>query len=205
MSCIEALLSAGASVYKKNCDGATPLLIACDAQLNDDNSQLDSICRTLIDHNANVNAQDKDGNTPLLLLCQMSGMADLIQYFIERGANLNARTADFIRPIHMALQEGQYDVAKILVENGAQINHETSEGYTTLHLAALRANIPWARYFLLNGVKLDAMANDGSTALTIAKKGQNHEFESFLRNEFGAKDIDVFSIVEDQIEHEGRR
>jgi ankyrin repeat protein len=205
LECIEALLAAGATVYKKNCDGATPLLIACDAQLNDDNSQLDSICRTLIDHNANVNAQDKDGNTPLLLLCQMSGMTELIQFMIERGANVNARTEDFVRPIHMALQEGQYDVAKILVENGAQINHETSEGYTTLHLAALRANIPWARYFLLNGVKLNAMANDGSTALSIAKKSQKHEFEAFLRNEFGAKDIDVFSIVEDQIESEERR
>jgi len=205
LSSIESLLSAGASVYKKNCDGATPLLIACDAQLNDDKSQLDSICRTLIDHNANVNAQDKDGNTPLLLLCQMSGMSELIRFIIERGANVNARTEDFVRPLHMALQEGQYDVAKILVENGAQIHHETSEGYTTLHLAALRGNIPWARYFLLNGVKLNAMANDGSTALSIAKKSQNHEFEAFLRNEFGAKDIDIFSIVEDQIENEGRR
>jgi ankyrin repeat protein len=205
LECIEALLSAGATVYKKNCDGATPLLIACDAQINNDNSQLESICKTLIEHNANVNAQDKDGNTPLLLLCQQPGMTDLIQFMIERGANVNARTSDFVRPIHMALQEGQYDVAKILVENGAQIHHETSEGYTSLHFAALRANIPWARYCLLNGVKLNAMANDGSTALNIAKKAQNHEFEAFLRNEFGAKDIDLFSLVEDQIESEGRR
>ena len=66
-----------------------------------------------------------------------------------------------------------------------------------------RGNIPWARYMILNGVKLNAMANDGSTALSIAKKSQNHEFEAFLRNEFGAKDIDVFSIVEDQISFEG--
>lgn len=46
------------------------------------------------------------------------------------------------------------------------------------------------------------MANDGSTALTIAQKNQNYEFEGFLRNEFGAKEINIYSIVEDQIAQE---
>lgn len=59
------------------------------------------------------------------------------------------------------------------------------------------------------GVKLNAMADDGETALSIAKKDQNHnpnakEYETFLREEFGAKDVDLFSVVEDQMQQEER-
>jgi hypothetical protein len=50
---------------------------------------------------------------------------------------------------------------------------------------------------------MNAMTNDGSTALSIAKKNNLLEFEAFLRNEFGAKDIDLFSIVEDEMKLEG--
>lgn len=205
---VAALLEYGASVYKKNCNGATPLLIACDAQINDAD-KLQRICKLLIDHGANVNVQDREGNSPLHILCQTPGVTELVQYLIEMGANVNARTANFIRPLHMALQEGLYDVAKILVEHGANVQHGTSDGYTMLHFAALRANIPWTRYLIMCGVKLNAMADDGETALSIAKKDQNHnpnakEYETFLREEFGAKDVDLFSVVEDQMQQEER-
>jgi hypothetical protein len=62
----------------------------------------------------------------------------------------------------------------------------------------------------MRGVKLNAMADDGETALSIAKKDQNHnpnarEYEAFIREEFGAKDVDLFSVVVEQMEQEDRR
>lgn len=46
---------------------------------------------------ANVNVQDREGNSPLHILCQTPGVTELVQYLIEMGANVNARTANFIR------------------------------------------------------------------------------------------------------------
>lgn len=76
-----------------------------------------------------------------------------------------------------------------------------------LHFAALRANVAWTRYLIMRGVKLNAMTDDGETALSIAVKDQNQnpnarEYECFLREEFGAKEVNLFSVVEEQIAKE---
>lgn len=46
------------------------------------------------------------------------------------------------------------------------------------------------------------MTDDGMTPLKIAKQNGDKEMERFLRTQWGAKDIDVFSIAEAQIRQE---
>lgn len=52
--CVSLLLEHGASVYKRNSDGATPLLIACDAQIIHDTNQLTTVIQSLLQYKGNT-------------------------------------------------------------------------------------------------------------------------------------------------------
>jgi len=120
------------------------------------------------------------------------------------GANPNARTEDFVRPLHMSLQEQHWEVAKILIEAGADPTAETGEGYTPLHFAAQHCNTEWSKFFIECGNDINAMSNDGNTPLKIATERGNDKYVQFLQS-FGARKIDVFSLVEDQIAKENAK
>lgn len=70
------------------------------------------------------------------------------------------------------------------------------------NLTCFSGSVPWAQYLLECGNPVDAMTDDGKTPLKIAMDNKDNDMERFLRTQWGAKEIDVFSIAEDQIRRE---
>jgi ankyrin repeat protein len=62
---------------------------------------------------------------------------------IQRGADIDFPTTDFMTPLHLALQEQMFDVAEELVRRGANVKTQTIEGFTAMHFATAAGSEKW--------------------------------------------------------------
>jgi ankyrin repeat protein len=89
---------------------------------------------------SDVTTYSHDGFTPLHLAA-FFGHRDLVRLFLDRGADVNARSRNetFARsntPLHAAAANSRVDVAELLLERGADVNARDGHGFTPLALAA---------------------------------------------------------------------
>ena len=59
----------------------------------------------------------------------------MITFLVERGADLNARGAYQLTPLHISLMRRNFETAHRLLIEGADVNAKTSIGDTALHIA----------------------------------------------------------------------
>ena len=77
-----------------------------------------------------------------------------VQYFIDRGVDVNAKDDYKSSALHFAAQNGRDDIAKVLIENGAFVDIRTNlQNETPLHMACLDV----AKVLLLNGADMNAV------------------------------------------------
>ncbi len=88
-----------------------------------------------------VHARDADGYTPLHRAAYNNRVA-MVQWLLERGADVGARTLDGWTALHSAARWGQARTAALLLQAGADVNAATTGAQTPLHLAA--AQVPGA-------------------------------------------------------------
>ena len=79
------------------------------------------------------------GYTPLSLAAAIkNGHVDVLSYFIENGADVNARLIyDLYTPLMVAILNSQVNTAIFLIEHGAKLDiRDTRRGYAAAHYAA---------------------------------------------------------------------
>jgi len=161
---VEELIKNGANVNYTNWGGVSILSIAVDAPLE--------IVKLLVDHGANIYAADKDGQTILAAAAASKSewKADILQYLMDKGANLKPPTGGGISPIVAAVMSSQVDAVKVLLAHGADPNTRDNFGMTLLMIAAADGDEPIVVTLLaVSGTDVNATARDGkSTALTFA-------------------------------------
>ncbi len=155
---VNALLDAGVPINQQTGDNSTPLLIALQ------NAHLD-LARVLIERGADVNLANRKGWNPLYMAVKVrnqeigtmpnpdaSGMYELIELLIAKGADVNARISgetevhDAIAstwlkeagatPLLRAAWCGDLEVIKLLMAHGADPFITTNDGTTALMAAA---------------------------------------------------------------------
>jgi len=135
------------SIYKKDS-------VQIINQINNSNQKNDSI--------------SKDQLNDLLFSAAEDGKVDDVVKYLMLGADVNARTDDFVTPLMYAAQNGHLDVVKILLFNGATINARPKDGASAL-IAATRFNHEDVMdYLIQQGAKVDLNNFDSATALTYA-------------------------------------
>lgn len=50
-----------------------------------------------------------------------NGHLNVVNYLIERGANLNSKDEGHVTPLHMACQTSNVDIASLLIKNGCDV------------------------------------------------------------------------------------
>ncbi|MEM7754571.1 MAG: ankyrin repeat domain-containing protein [Planctomycetota bacterium] len=78
------------------------------------------------------------GGSPLHLAA-LAGQADMVDWLIGVGANLDVRADDEYggTPLHWAAAFGEAEVAEMLIDAGANVNAGDNTGYTPLDAAML--------------------------------------------------------------------
>ncbi|MFA8300061.1 MAG: ankyrin repeat domain-containing protein [Hyphomicrobiales bacterium] len=82
----------------------------------------------------NINHQSNDGTTPLHLSICLEKY-DIVNYLIDRGADIHITDHGESAAIHMASYFGNIDLVTRLVERGASFDKETKQGNLPIVLA----------------------------------------------------------------------
>ncbi|KAJ5372520.1 ankyrin repeat-containing domain protein [Penicillium concentricum] len=161
-----------ASVVKVKLD--TP--VRCEAILHSA-CRYDSLAmvRILADAGADVNlACPGVYGTPLQAACRRTVVSEppgetlkILQYLIEKGAQVNARGGDFHTCLHMACFSSTPEVIKFFLTQGAEVDCEDSVGRTPAHIVCYRGQ---EHYQILNPSTSQLVARDWTqrTALHYA-------------------------------------
>ncbi len=72
-----------------------------------------------------------DGQTPLHMAV-IDGQQGIVEYLIEKGAQINAKDISGTTPLHEAVRYGRTEIAKMLLAAGANVNAQDSLGKTPL-------------------------------------------------------------------------
>ena len=128
--------------------------------------------RRHLDRGGDINAENEQGET-LLHMAAKYGQMEIVQFLINRGADVNAGTGvgEFSwvpvgkTPLMMVSVEGHVKIAKLLIERGADVNAKTNRGDTALMYAVTLKHIEIAKLLIERGADVNAHNNHGSTAL----------------------------------------
>lgn len=173
---IKMLIDRGANVNSRDRLLAnTPLHNA--ALINDT-----SIVQLLIAKGADISATNLLGQTPLQMVANKSQMVEiLVSYgakteealfaavsnqdieaaskYLERGANVNARSNNGSTPLHIAASLGNKQITELLIDKGADVNAKDRHNRNPLYFAAKYATAKYNRsvaaLLIVNGAIVD--------------------------------------------------
>ncbi|XP_066504332.1 putative palmitoyltransferase ZDHHC13 [Hoplias malabaricus] len=125
-------------------------------------------CKELIESGYDVRTPDKE-NVTLLHWAAINNRADLVKYFIAKGAVVDELGGDLnSTPLHWAIRQGHLQMVIQLMRYGADPSLADGEGYRGLHLAILFQHMPIAAYLMAKGQEVDVPDSRGQTSLMLA-------------------------------------
>ena len=89
----------------------------------------------LVSHGADIHARDWEYNNTPIHYAARRGYIELVQFFLEQGADINDVGTEGWTPLHMAGREGHTKIVQLLLERGASVNVKSNQGETPLQLA----------------------------------------------------------------------
>lgn len=137
----------------------------------------------LIVQSIDLNKPDAEGNTLLHEAAQTSGNEKLIQFLIEKRADVNQENNDQMTPLNYAALYSSLDSIKLLVEKG---NANLNTSFPLLSFELIRDHQDAAIYLLGKGADINGQDKDGNTLLHLAAKNRNSDKELKFLIEKGA-------------------
>ena len=129
MDLAKQLVKRGAKIDTKPCELGSPLHWAAGS------GNIDMCFWLINDLNVPIDIVDTNGGTPLLVAIH-SKHSDLVQFLVERGANVNHIVSrDQSTPLHIAAAAGTVEDVKYLLDSGANPEAKDKDGDTPLKVA----------------------------------------------------------------------
>jgi ankyrin repeat protein len=95
--------------------------------------------RLLDDEGVNVNSKSTSGITALMLVCSLNKdykyRAEMVNFLISRGANVNIGDNMGRTPLIMASIHNDVEMAKLFLEKGANVDAKTNKGVKAMTFA----------------------------------------------------------------------
>ncbi|MBC7862454.1 MAG: ankyrin repeat domain-containing protein [Bacteroidia bacterium] len=126
-----------------------------------------------------IKGKDKYGFS-ILHGAVMDDKEELINFLIEKGAEVNAKNDEGITPLHIVLYP---EIAEILIKKGALVNCISDNGNTPLHSMAENGDesLDEVKILLKNGADKTLKNKSGETAYDIAKGREDKEMMKLLK------------------------
>ena len=126
-----------------------------------------------------INCLGSNDETPLHKATK-NGQKEVVKFLLDKGANLEAKNAQDLMPIHLLTEpvENSVEIVNIFVEKGADLNCRNSNNETPLHLVLQNAMnskyvkveekcLEIAKVLIENGANIDAINDTNETPLHI--------------------------------------
>ncbi len=121
---------------------------------------------------------------------------------IEKGANSNSFSDQYLPAIYIAANRDQYELVKLLIDKGADVNKKGSskklnikDGFALLTSSA-RGNLDITRLLIENNAKIDQTDNSGLTSLMSASfRGKDVIVEYLIKKGASIEQKDNFGYT----------
>lgn len=204
---IRALITAGADTNERNKKGITPLSLAIErsqiiqanlfvqlgadihAEDIDGNTalskamtlSLEMIKAVIID--SNIQTRDSQGRTPLHIAVLQKADATIINYLIEKKADINARDKNGDSPLHIAVRNNDRSSGEILLAHGADVFYPNVTSESALKAALIRMG--GREDWVLNSNIITSADGAGNTPLHLAAEWQLSPIISLINEKGG--------------------
>lgn len=181
---VRCLLDIGASLDTVDSEGRTALMIACSADLSNDDEPPSSQRRSvfvvvngLMKRGANVNIRTKRGLTALHF-ASINNRPDIAQALLLNGARINARTKHGRTALHCAARSGNAEVISMLASRGADINAYDKNNTSALLAAASRGHTECVRTLISHGAETGGLNSHSLLMMAEPKSGHHEQWDS---------------------------
>lgn len=110
---------------------------------------------------------ERANGEPLLFAAVRGGNADVVEYLLTHGAQLEVTGRFKQSPLQLTSYIGYTDVARVLLDNGADIGEKGPWGETALHWAAVRGNTDVAALLLERGADANSQTSSHTVDLNV--------------------------------------
>ncbi|XP_065580525.1 uncharacterized protein LOC136040244 [Artemia franciscana] len=178
---VEALLKNNANTNVKDFSGSSPLHYAVGNNFID-------VAKILLKKEASFDINEIQGGFTSLHLSAARGHLELVNFFLQNRADVNARTDRDITPLHLAALNGHLDVVKALIQMGADVNAAVIEGCTPLHYATKKGHEHIVDILIEYRTNIDAVDKgyNKSPLHYAAEDGHDKIVSALLRNNANA-------------------
>ncbi len=126
------------------------------------------ICECYLAAGMDVNSRDKDG-TPMLNIAVRNDNAQLVEWLLKNGAELNPVSEDRgYTPLMDAVWRKNEEITKLLIDKGADVNVINKEGQTMIILSVGSENLEITRLLCQAGADVDIQDQMGMSAYGYA-------------------------------------
>lgn len=127
------------------------------------------ICELFYEGGMDVNVCDAAG-IPMICIAARSGNKEMIEWLIQKGANINAVSADRgYSPVMDAVWKGNLEIVSLLVGLGAELNGISRDGQSVLVLATGAGNSDICEILVKGGADPFVKDHMGMSAFDYAK------------------------------------
>ena len=140
----------------------------------------------LVSKGADINERAWKNFYPLLLAVMWGRKPEIIDFFIDNGADYKLKGSEGVYLLHQACNAGHKRLVQLLLESELSVNSRDKYGFTALHNAVLSGKIELVEFLLNEGADKNIMSNDGRSPLFMAKDADRLEIFDLLRSK-GAK------------------
>ena len=120
-------------------------------------------------YNNGINCRYTLLDDTLLHVAARNNKKDIVKFLIDEGADIEARSANGLTPLHEASLYDSFVAMKVLVDSGANIEAKNADGCTPLHTMNYM-DIKTFKYLLECGADKEARSNSNETALHMAAR-----------------------------------
>ncbi|KAL8807264.1 MAG: hypothetical protein Q9182_000769 [Xanthomendoza sp. 2 TL-2023] len=119
-------------------------------------------------------------NESLLYHAVRFSCLDIVDFYLARGADINARDKEGDTALMKNIKYGRNDIVSLLLQRGADVNARNKQGDTALIYASILERYHMIRLLLQGGADVNARDKEGDTALMKSIKYGHNDIVSLL-------------------------